>query len=521
MEIDKFKFDETLMSTLYKKKYMKYNKPIVYFICNEKEGYVGISGNIGERVERHLNNPERKLLDTVYVIHDVRFNDSVTEEIERYLIRYIPAEGKYKLQNRNEGQKDDHDYSNKNEFFDIFTDVWKSLKRRGIVTLPIPLIKNSEIFKFSPYVYLDKEQYSVIKKIIQDLKNGKNKFLVTGGPGTGKTVLAVYLIKSLKDRNNELEIGLVVPNSTLRRTLRSVFKAIKGLNPSMIIDPNKVTKKYYDILIVDESHRLKRRLGLANYKLFDSLCGDVNKKPEESDELDVIEATSDTQIIFYDQFQKVRKSDIEHERILQFKKKAEDYKLKIQHRIKGGNRYIEFIVKLLNQKLEKPVLEDFDSYEFKIFDNIKELLDEIKQKNKEIGLCRMLAGYAWKWNKKAKYDFIIEGIKLKWNSKRLDWLNSKNSINEVGCIHTIQGYDLNYAGVIIGPEVTFDDKENKIKIIKKNYKDRLGKALADEEELKEFITDIYFVLLTRGIEGTYIYICDEKLREYFKRYVKF
>ena len=136
-------------------------------------------------------------------------------------------------------------------------------------------------------------------------------------------------------------------------------------------------------------------------------------------------------------------------------------------------------------------------------------------------MCRLIAGYGWKWDKKAEWNFEIEEIKLKWNSKISNWINSKDSKNEVGCIHTIQGYDLNYAGVIIGPEVTFDEKKNKIKIIKGNYKDRLGHFLTEEQELEEFIKDIYFVLLTRGIRGTYVYVCDEKLREYFKRYVKF
>ena len=107
--------------------------------------------------------------------------------------------------------------------------------------------------------------------------------------------------------------------------------------------------------------------------------------------------------------------------------------------------------------------------------------------------------------------------KLKWNSEKDDWVNSLNAINEVGCIHTTQGYDLNYVGVIIGPELKYDPAFGKIYIDRDNYFDKNGYiGVTDEEELKRYIINIYKTLLTRGIKGAYMYIVDSNLRKYFE-----
>ena len=148
------------------------------------------------------------------------------------------------------------------------------------------------------------------------------------------------------------------------------------------------------------------------------------------------------------------------------------------------------------------------------------MVTEIKEREKESKLSRLVAGYAWDWvsrDNENTPDIVIGDIKLFWNSINKDWVNSKNAINEVGCIHTIQGYDLNYAGVIIGPEITFDPITMKIEVDKNKYKDSNGhRGVTDPEELKRYVINIYKTLMTRGILGTYIYIVDSNLREYFE-----
>jgi DUF2075 family protein len=151
--------------------------------------------------------------------------------------------------------------------------------------------------------------------------------------------------------------------------------------------------------------------------------------------------------------------------------------------------------------------------------------EAIKEKNNEYGLCRMVAGYAWDWKTKnddsIDYDIEIDGLKLKWNSKTQDWVNSENSINEVGCIHTIQGYDLNYTGVIIAPEFGYDLDKGEFFVDKEKYKDTAGYVgIENEEELFEYIKNIYKTLLTRGIKGTYVYVSNESLKDYLSDYIK-
>jgi DUF2075 family protein len=151
------------------------------------------------------------------------------------------------------------------------------------------------------------------------------------------------------------------------------------------------------------------------------------------------------------------------------------------------------------------------------------MVDQIRLRNQEHGLSRLIAGYSWEWksakNKEA-FDIEIEGIKLKWNGTAIDWINTEASIDEVGCIHTTQGYDLNYSGIIFGHEIGYDPLSKEIVIRPENYFDKNGKqSIKDPAELKSFILNIYQTILLRGIRGTYIYACDPHLREYFRSFV--
>ena len=144
------------------------------------------------------------------------------------------------------------------------------------------------------------------------------------------------------------------------------------------------------------------------------------------------------------------------------------------------------------------------------------------QKEKEVQLVRMAAGYAWDWtskNDKSAYDIEIQGVKKQWNHCTEGWVHSKEAIDEVGCIHSTQGYDLNYAFIILGDEIGYDKKENSIIVRPQNYYDQNGRRTATYDELKEYIQHIYYVLMTRGIKGTYLYVCDPELRKYISQYV--
>ena len=148
---------------------------------------------------------------------------------------------------------------------------------------------------------------------------------------------------------------------------------------------------------------------------------------------------------------------------------------------------------------------------------------DMYEKEAETGLSRMLAGYAWPWISKKDQtlkDIEIQGVKRMWNHCTEGWVHTPEAINEVGCIHSIQGYDLNYAFVIIGKDIGYDKAIGKIVVHPESYFDKNGKRTAGYEELLEYITNVYYVLMTRGIKGTYLYVCDHDLREYLSQYIE-
>lgn len=558
--IKKYDFNDVGIETISGLSYGK-NWPIVYILNNDKEAYIGETTSAYHRMKQHKRNPLRKTLKEVNLIYDSEFNKSAVLDIEALLINYMAADQKYKLQNISSGINSQSDYYNRKNYLGKFDNIWNTLKNNNLVDHERIFIENLDIFKFSPYKTLTEDQYDtaidIIKNIVKErLQGEKGTFIVSGNPGTGKSVLAVYLMKLLVDsqkRINELqydnnnidyqsilqllnqysgnlEVALVIPMESLRKTLKSVFSKVDGLKSSMIIGPSEIVKKHYNILIVDEAHRLRRRINLMPglYHTFDI----VNDKLEieNGDELDWIMACSDYQILFYDAQQSIKPSDVRKEKFRKIieSKGTIQYNLTSQMRVKGGEYYITAIHKLLHNQLNKVI--KCQSYELKIFDDVEEMYEAIRKKDKKEGLCRMVAGYAWPWTTKGisiqdikshnLYDISIDENHYIWNTMNKDWVNTPNAINEIGCIHTIQGYDLNYTGVIIGLDLKYNNETQSIYVDKNNYYDRNGKTnIQNEQELYDYILNIYKVLLTRGIKGTYIYICDEDLREYFKKYI--
>lgn len=493
------------------------NWPVVYILENGKEIYIGETINAYYRSRQHYENPERQKLKTIHILTDEEFNKSAALDIESWLIQYILADGQYVLQNRNDGLKN-HNYYDRAKYKAKFEIAWDNLREKGLVKNSLEDLKNSDLFKYSPYKSLSEDQLFVAKKIFKDIKNNEtNTFIVNGKPGTGKTILATYLFKYLKekDETKHMNIGLVVPMTGLRNTIKKVFSKIKGLKSSMVIGPSDVVKEKYDVLIIDESHRLQRRKNIPNYGAFDNTNRELGLD-DEGTQLDWIMKSSKHQIFFYDKNQSIKPADVRPEDFEKLNSKK--YEIKIQMRVEAGEDYIKMIEDIFEYK--KPLNTSFSDYEFKIFDNVDEMISIIKEKDKKHKLSRVVAGYAWPWHTAhgtRDYDIEIDGHKLIWNSTASDWVNSPNAINEVGCIHTVQGYDLNYVGVIIGPEFSYDALNKKFKVDKEKYFDINGRnGITDPNELERYIINIYKTLLTRGIKGTYIYIVDEGLRNYFK-----
>ena len=541
--------------------------PIVYILYDTKTmvAYVGESTNAIARMNNHLSHPEKKNLNWVYIISDESFNKSAALDIESNLIQYMTAAGDFKLLNGNGGISS-HNYYQKSEYFKIFKKIWSKLSFENIKMRDLLELQNSDLYKYSPYKSLSPDQYNSILEIFKDYSSdGIKKIFVNGSAGTGKTILAIYLIKLLstlsqyelhdidiedeallfeldafkKNNPDKLIIGLVVPMTSLRNTLKQVFKSVHGLSSNMVIGPTDVVKKKYDFLIVDEAHRLTRRKSIMGYGAFDNVNKrlglyhsekidgkDVQSAEKNGNQLDWIINSSKYQLFFYDSEQSIKPADVRKESFDKIKGQndASQITLFSQMRSEGKNDYITFVDNLLKEKLDNNItIFNNPNYELVLFDDLSLMIERLQKMENEFGLCRSMSGYSWPWVSKTDAnlpDAVIDGVKMFWNRQSIDWINSTTDVTEMGCIHTVQGYDLNYSGVIFGKEITYDKNSKKIKVIKNNYHDIKGKqALENEDELLKYIVKIYKTMMYRGIKGTYIYVCDRDLREYFEKHI--
>ena len=556
------------------------NWPVVYVLDDVKGGgqaaiggglndvYVGESRNAAARMRQHFDSPEKKHLRTIRVIVDATFNKSVCLDLESYLIRMLAGDGSYRVLNRNDGITE-ADYYDRGHYRESFLEVFDQLKRDGVFTRTIPEIENSDLFKLSPFKALTPDQAIAVEDILEglfeDLKSGeKSTTVIQGEPGTGKTVVAIYMLKLLvdiaatapaedldsdtlfseffvegyQDLLKDVRIGLVVPQQSLRESIKKVFKKTPGLHPAMVMTAFDVgfSDQHFDLLIVDEAHRLNQRAnqpsGVQNKKFRDITERLFGSDDKTKTQLDWIRAKSRHQIFLLDAAQSVRPADLPSETLSvlvgEAKAANRNYPLLSQMRVQAGSDYVSYIRRILGSGA--PVApEGFDGYEFRLFGNLAEMREEIQRKDAEVGLSRLLAGYAWPWktkNDKTAFDIDLDGVQLRWNSKQVDWIASPKAIDEVGSIHTVQGYDLNYAGVIIGPDLRYDPVNGTLIVDRDSYFDTKGKENNDvlgkkytDDDLLRFISNIYAVLLTRGILGTYVYVCDPALRTHLRQFI--
>lgn len=516
LESAEFPFSLDGINQIADHKYGK-NWPITYILQKEGDIYIGKTTDGTRRFKEHYKIKDEFIGGKIKFFSDKDFNLSSSTLYESLLIEYLSADEKYQITNNRAEPR--HNFYNKHSFERKFEILWSKFLEENFVDKDMLTIKNLDIFKYSPYKSLTDEQDEITSDIIRTIKSNtaeQNIFLINGGPGTGKSVMASYLAKELSN-DNLGSVGLVIAMTSLRNTFKKVFRKIKGLKSSQVIGPNQVVNNNYDILIVDEAHRLKQRVNLTpgEYSAYDKTNIRLGLK-KESTQFDWIINQSKNVILFFDEHQTVRPSDVP---ISKIKNNAtKHYKLSSQMRIEDANEYVEFVNDLFFNNLKESY--NIDEYDLKYFENFDDFIENHKNLESTFGLSRLVAGYAWEWISKVdetKFDICIGSHNLKWNSVNNDWVNSENAENEVGCIHTVQGYDLNYVNLIIGRDISYDNNSKSIQISKENYKDRAGKrTISEDSVLKQYIQNIYITLMTRGIKGANIYIVDENFRIYFK-----
>ncbi|GAA4528836.1 hypothetical protein GCM10023160_27160 [Brachybacterium paraconglomeratum] len=538
------------------------NWPVVYLLEDGRDIYVGETGSADRRIRQHLKSEQKEHLREVRIVFDDRFNGSACLDLESLLIRLLGGDGKYEVLNRNEGITN-QDYFQRSEYNDTFKEIFEELRSRGYFERSIPEIENSDLFKLSPYKALNTEQgiavLDIMEGLVQDLHHPEVRTLaaIQGDPGTGKTIVGIYLMKLMRDLadfdptdevegdsmfsdlfvegNRELftglRIGLVIPQKSLRKSISRVFRKVPALRDAQVLTPYEVAdaEEDFDVIVVDEAHRLTQRGAQAHGTLTKRYRETTLRLFGEDDlainQLDWIRRRTRHTILLLDTAQSVRPIDIEpevFERVLdEARTHKRLYPLDTQMRVKGGKAYLDFARALLSDTPPQTV-PDLEEYEFELFDDLGKMHQRIRDRDEEHGLARLVAGYAWKWRSKKKsglHDIELDGVALDWNVSDVDWIASKTSLEEVGSIHTVQGYDLNYAGVIIGGDLRIDPETGMLVADKENYFDTKGKAnntmrgqTTSDEDLLRYIVNVYRVLLTRGMRGTYLYVVDPLLR---------
>lgn len=354
--------------------------------------------------------------------------------------------------------------------------------------------------------------------------NKKRVMIIKGGPGTGKSVLAINALGEL------LSIGLMGAYVSKNMAPRAVYKTMV-LNGDKKISINELFKgsgfffrdkcNKYDFLLIDEAHRLQEKSGLHNN------IGENQIK-------EIINAAR-LSVFFVDEKQIVTLKDIG--RIANIKDWAKFYEAQViemelnsQFRCNGSDNYLDFIDKLLYNKREKNSF----NFDFQVMDSPHDLRKLIIDKNTNNN-ARLVAGFCWTRNGKNAdnqdyLDIKIDDFGMSWNLKHGEpFAIRENAINEIGCIHNVQGLEFDYIGVIIGPDLKY--REGKIitdcKERASTEKSLYGLYVLMKKDKTYYqnladtiIRNTYRVLLTRGIKGCYVYSVDKELQKYLKKIIK-
>ena len=543
-----------------------FDYPVVYIVNDEKKNqfsvYIGETTDIIRRTSQHLiadikkeNRDDWRDFATssttkMFVIGHNHFNKSLTLDIENRLMLYLSSvDNVIRVQNRRGNPQ--NEYYTSNELDLIFSKIWHLLRKRNEHLFPVEsIVRNSAIFKASPFHKLTEEQIEAKNTIINKISASISKnqegtlILVKGEAGAGKTVLMSSLVDDLlnsddtsfiKDNNY---INLIVNHNNQLSVYKEIERKLDwnsgsslevAMKPTQFLNALRKEKIKAGVVIVDEGHLLltaKNQAYLGGNHLKDLL------------------AQSKVVVLVYDDKQIMNKSQIwtdntflelEHEANLA----GNLIELRNQMRINANPATIDWIRSIIDEGEINKLKKD-TQYDIKCFDSPLELQNAIKSKNSDqkLGISRLAATYDWPFVEEKKKQatpkwFVeIDDWKAPWNQQlkpekeysKLSWIEQPQTIDEIGSTFTVQGFDLNYVGVIIGPSVKYrngkiiyDISESKNKGAVQNRKLANGEKVNYGERL---LRNELNVLLTRGVNGLYIFAVDEELREALKKAIK-
>lgn len=541
--------------------------PTVYVVHDQPDNnqdqpeytvYIGETSDIATRTNQHLTVDPKTREDwhglansgtsKMFIIGHEHFNKSLTLDIENRLMTYMLGVNSVKnLNNRRTNQQ--LDYYTREEFDEIFTRVWRGLRNKDKKLFPAEsIVRDSALFKASPFHKLSEEQLCAKREIhdaIQDAlaTNKRGQLIVVSGEaGAGKTVLLSSLFFELfQNENNEddpsafqdLDAYMLINHDEQVTIYQNIAKRLGVLDkgktrvskPTKFINDRDVVddkEKLADVVLVDEAHLLWTQ-GKQSYR----------GKNQLNDLLDRARAV----VVVFDKNQIMAANQYweEHEFEQLKANAAASIHLTNQMRMDAEPETVRWVRTLVDLGNIEPIPAD-DKYDLQVFDDPTKMWKSVKKASEktEQGLSRVLATFDWAYSSTPKgtngetWNVEIGDFSLPWNreipldsadrrkAKNLSWAEQEHTINEVGSTFTIQGSDLNYAGVILGPSVKWRDghvvvdpsaSKNKAATNKRTLADG-SKVTVSEDLLKNEIN----VLLTRGVHGLYIYAVDEPLR---------
>lgn len=383
------------------------------------------------------------------------------------------------------------------------------------------------------YVLLDSQQV-VFAKVLAEAREGakatklrKTVVLVHGGPGTGKSVIALHLLGRLSGE------GLKTMHLTGSKAFTENMRKLVGTRAGAQFGYFNVNKKgtlppnQFDALVLDEAHRI-RESSRDRFTKADEWSG-----MPQIDELIHIARVS---VFFIDDRQIVRpgetgSSDLIREAAKKAGAKLLEYELDAQFRCSGSDGFINWVDNTLDIRRTANVLwKRDDPYEFRIMDSVQELEQAIRSKAND-GSARLVAGFCWPWSEPSSDGTLLDDVKvgswaMPWNAKpdagRLApgipksnfWASAPGGLNQVGCVYTAQGFEFDYVGIIFGLDLRYDWSLNEWVSDKKHSFDSVVKRSGDQ--FTELIKNTYRVLFTRGIKGCYVHFMDDDTRKFFQ-----
>ena len=536
------------------------NFPTVYIHNWQDSGdfevYVGESNDIFKRTRQHYDAAvdkskwQRKLMEKdarLFIIGHEHFNKSLTMDIENRLMHYMMSAERVKhVHNLRDNPQTS--YYPVEELDEIFGRIWRGLRKENKELFPTEsAIKDSAIYKASPLHKLTKEQKDarelILQKVSKALENGEigQLIFIDGEAGTGKTVLNSSTFYELYCQAEEEEKTLkcyLLVNHDEQITVYEQIAEKLGLTakygkvvskPTTFIN-NHSEDDPVDVVFVDEAHLLLTQ-GKQSY--------------HGENQLKDIIARARVTVVMFDENQILTTEQFWEAQILEHyrnqAKAAENHiVLDKQLRMQADPITMDWIDSFTKKGQLKEIPHTVDGYQIRVFDD-PEMLDleiQKKAKEKDSALSRVLATYDWEYSQKRKpddrlrayWEVVIGKWHKPWNrelaaelsrkEKRkisgLAWAEQPQTINEVGSTFTIQGFDLNYAGVILGPSVKYrngkvifapseshNNKAIRNRTLSDGTKQKFGEMLIQHEVR---------VLMTRGVNGMYIYACDPELR---------